>query len=720
MRQYLGLAVFVTLVTPAPTLAQEDSLPEIVVTAQKREERLRDVPMSLSAIDADALLAENAVRIEDYFARIPGFSATSTSAGRVSLAVRGVTTGTGNNPTVGVTIDDVPIGSSTGIGYGDILVPELDPATLERIEVLRGPQGTLYGASSLGGLLKYVTARPRMNTLGGRLEADASTLAHGGFGRSVRGMLNLPIVDDRLAMRVNAFHRHDPGYVDDPAQGRRDVNDADIWGGRASLLWQPSDSISVRLSALYQRTQGDGSSEVDSGLASGPTDGLVQQVLRETGYYDREQQLYDASVSVDLGGATLTSITAYSVGDYDSMQDMTGGFGFLAGLLTGLPDAGAPARIASRTRKFSQELRVASDGDGPVEWLAGVFYTREKTFGVFDLFASDSATGEVLTPIFLDRYPTGFKERAVFGTATWHLGDAFDIQIGGRYSRNRQTFDETISGPVYDPPYVVDGRSKDSSFTYVLSPRWRVSPALMLYGRIASGYRPGGPNPGAGFGFPAQYDADETINYEIGAKGGLLDRRVSYDVAVYDIEWNDIQLRQNDPDTGLLYYTNAAGARSRGFEMTVNGRIASGVRATATLGHTDAELTGNANGNLVAGPGDPLPYAAKWNGSLSLDREFPIGADVQGSLGATMSVVGRRFGEFPGDPLSVRRTLPGYTTFDLRAGAERGGWSASLFVRNLTDRRGVVTAGAEAGGAPGFILNIIRPRTIGMSVARTF
>jgi outer membrane receptor protein involved in Fe transport len=694
-------------------------LEEIVVTAQKRSERLQDVPVSVSVLSTTDLMRGQARRLEDYFAKVPGLALNPGTSGRLGLAIRGITTGGTANPTVGITIDDVPIGSSMGLTYANTLATDIDPSMLERIEVLRGPQGTLYGASSLGGLLRYVTVEPSLDEATGRLQLDGSSVSEGETGYSVYGSVNTPVSEGRFGIAASGFFRHDAGFVDNNQLDLEDVNAADVFGGRVSALWRPSDRVSLRLSAQYQDTDGDGSSDIETDASLRPIDGLAHNRNAGTGSYERTIQQYDARLMIDLGWSELTSVTAYGTSRFRDSIDNTESLGFLTEIVTGRTDLGTTTFLPDDVDKFSQEIRLASPTGRKFEWLLGAFYTDESADVEFNIYATDPVTGEIVTEVVLDSFPTKFEELAAFGAGTFHFSDRFDVQIGGRWSENDQQYDELITGPLFDPPFTDHVKSQDSSVTYQVSPRFRFSPEAMVYGRVATGYRPGGPNPAASLvGLPSEYDADEVTSYEAGVKAELLERRLSLDLSIFHIDWDDIQLQQRDPVTQFLYYTNGGQARSRGFELTLQAVPAAGLDITATLGYTDAELSEPTNGVLVADAGDALPYSADWTATLALDKEFRIGSDVDAFVGGTVTYVGKRFGEFASDPAQARIEVPSYTTIDLRAGVIVSDWTLSAFVRNLTDEFGVLSAEAESSDV--YIVNIVRPQLVGLSVSRSF
>jgi len=308
--------------------------------------------------------------------------------------------------------------------------------------------------------------------------------------------------------------------------------------------------------------------------------------------------------------------------------------------------------------------------------------------------------------------------------------DRFDVQFGGRESTNRQTYHETDFGP-YDltfygtpSPYAFPAEeSRKSAFTYLVTPRFKVTPDLMLYARLASGYRPGGPNePTSNRNVPASFGPDKTMNYEIGAKGTALENRLSFDASVYYIDWKDIQVLVYDPNTEITYFTNANRAKSQGVELSVESRPLSGLTLGAWVAWNDAELTKAfppVDVSFTYGvPGDRLPYSSRFSGNFSAEQSFPLSKDWTGLVGVAVSYVGERVGEFAITP--ARDIFPAYTRTDLRGGLKRGSWAVNLFANNITDRRGIVSGGIASGGNSPFAYQYIQPRTVGFSIAKTF
>jgi iron complex outermembrane receptor protein len=701
--------------------ARRTDLEEIIVTAQKRNERLQDVPVPVTAISADTLINNNQLRLQDYFTSVPGLSVTPGDLhGSPMLAIRGITTGGGfTNPTVGVVVDDVPYGSSTGNG-GGFQAPDIDPSDLARVEVLRGPQGTLYGASSIGGLLKFVTVDPSTDQVSGHVQAGTNSVYNGvGAGYSFRGAVNVPLTDT-LAVRASGYARQDPGYVDNVQTGQNGVNKADAQGGRLAALWRPADDFSIKLSALIQRTTVDGSPDVD--LQSGLGD-LQQSDLRGTGTYDTRFQAYSATVKAKLGSVDLISLSGYNINSYSDVYDFTPYFGSVTQSIFGI--TGSPLVDNNRTTKFTQEIRLSAPIGQKFEWLFGAFYTREKSEFVQVVLAENPVTGARVGTSLDATLPSTFEEYAVFTDVTYRVTDRFDVQIGGRESQNRQTFAETETGAVFSSPVIQpEARTKDDSFTYLVTPRFKVSPDLMVYARLASGYRPGGPNANSvAQGTPPSFQPDKTKNYEIGVKGDLLAHALSFDASLYYIDWNNIQVQLTLPPHGAGYTANAGGAKSQGVEFSVESRPLAGLTVAAWIAWDDAVLTKAfpPTSSAYGVSGDRLPYSSRFSGNLSVEQDFPLWSSVTGFVGGSVSYVGDRKGVFTSPPPTIppRQDFPAYARTDVRTGLRYDSWMVNLFVNNVANKRGLLTGGLGTDFNPN-AFNFIQPRTVGLSVSKTF
>jgi iron complex outermembrane recepter protein len=696
------------------------NLAEVVVTAQKREERLQDVPVPVTAISADSLLESNQTRLQDFYTSVPGLTVTPAGTqGYQLISIRGITTGGGTNPTVGITVDDVPYGASTNLG-GGLVVPDIDPNDLARVEVLRGPQGTLYGANSMGGLLKFVTVDPSTKELSGQVQAGVSDVSNGAeVGYNVRGSVNVPL-SDTLAVRASGFTREDPGYIDNPVLHLNGVNEDHVSGGRLSTLWRPSDTFSLKLSALYQQTQADGSNDVDKsipGYGLPPLGDLQQDYLRGVGGYERKVQAYSAILSAKLGIFDLTSVTGYNVNQYKDSWDLSYAYAPYTQALFQV--TGTPVTDGDITRKFTQEVRLSAPIGPHVDWLLGAFYTHESSHVLENIIAENPDTGQDVGTLLTLMFPTSYQEYAAFTDVTFHVTDQFDVQVGGRETQIRQTFAQTETGP-FETPDVPEVATNANAFTYLVTPSFKVTPDVLVYARLASGYRAGGANTTPGGIVPPQYDPDKTQNYELGAKADLLGHTVSLDASLYYINWKDIQLQLLNPKTEQSYNFNGSRAKSQGVELSAQVRPVVGLTISSWVVWDEAVLTQAfpATSTAYGVPGDRLPYGSRFSGNVSIEDRFPLWSTVTGFVGATGSYVGDREGVFTGAATAPRQNYPAYAKTDLRAGMRYDTWTAEFYANNVADRRGELSGGT--GQFPPYAFTYIQPRTIGLTLTDRF
>jgi iron complex outermembrane recepter protein len=706
------------------TSGKDRVIDEVIVSAQKRSERLQDVPIPVTAVDTDSLVNNNQLRVQDYYTKIPGLSFTPGLFGQPFLVIRGITTGASStlNPTVGIMVDEAPYGSSTGLGGGGFGVPDIDPSDLARVEVLRGPQGTLYGAASIGGLFKFVTVDPSTERFSGRLQAGMNTIYNGDeLGHSVRGSVNVPL-NDTLAIRASAYTRRDGGYIDDAALGLEGVNRTDVDGARVAMLWRPSDLFTLKLGALLQRSEAHGQPYVQ------PTAGDLQQrfLLRDL-ITKNDSDAYSATATVDLGAAELIAVSGYSLNKAYSVYDYTPFVSPAANQAQfGVSGTGSSFVTDNETTKFTQEIRLTAPIGGRLEALLGAFYTHEDSPNLQSIFAIEPATGGLVGQWVDFILPTKFTEYAVFADLTVRLTDRFDVQVGGRESWSDQTSSSSTVGPYANvflaKPSPVLGpnvSAEKNAFTYLLTPRFRMSSHLMAYARLATGYRPGGPNPNATvLSVPTQFEPDKTTNYEIGMKGDVRDGLISFDASVYYIDWKSIQLFGREPVSRLTYYFNGSRAESQGVELSFTASPLSNLTVSGWAAFNEARLTGPlpVTSTTRGVSGDRLPYSPKWSGNLAIDNEFPLAGSLSGSVGLSVSYVGDRQGNFTGT--GPRQNLPEYTQVDLNFGLKNEAWMLTAYANNVFDERGVVLGGL------GFLyptsFTYIQPRTIGVSVARSF
>jgi iron complex outermembrane recepter protein len=714
-----------------PSGAKVTQLGTVVVTANKRTERLQDVPMAVSVIADTQLQRENANSFADYASQVPGLNIISSGEGQTQLVLRGITSGSGQpNASVGTYVDDAPYGSSTVYSAGSLLSPDIDPDDLQRIEVLRGPQGTLYGSNTLGGLIKFVTTPPDSTQASARVGVDTSTVAGGGTGYGTHATVNIPLVANTLALRVNVYDRDDPGYINNVTTGQKDVNEAKVSGARAQLLWTPSDKVSVRFSTLAQNLKSDGLANggVDINPATlQPIYGWNEQARAAgTGAFKLKYRLYDLDIDSDFGWAKLISTTTYSTLRLNENTDVTDAYGPVLNPALGLDDAGYSILQPIALNKVTQELRLQSPQDQLFEWRVGMFYTHERSTDNQDVLSFNALTGGPLPVVLptlanLDVGPALFTEWAGYGDVTWHPTSDFSLLLGARYTSDDTTFTQTGSGLLTgSSDFTTHGT--DHPVTYLFNPSYKFSDDLMTYLRVASGYRPGGPNVGVppGLGAPLTFGPDKLVSYELGLKSLMLDNHMSTDFDVFYINWTKIQL--SETAGGFSFLGNGGKATSRGAEASWRYTPLAGWTVYANATYTDAQLAANAPaGGLYGFKGDPLPYVPKWNGNVGSDYNFPIGGGWSGFVGGDFSYVGVRDSDFNTVP-APRFRLPSYTNLDLHIGANVQAWTFELYAKNLANRHGITEMTAESLDpiASPFEASYQTPRTFGFSATVDF
>ncbi|HEX4971086.1 MAG TPA: TonB-dependent receptor [Steroidobacteraceae bacterium] len=710
-----GLAAAAT----AQTSTSVSVLEEVVVTAQKFEEKLSETPLSVTAISARNLEALGATQFRDFASTVPSLSFTTSGVGSTQVNLRGITTGNNISPTVGIYVDEVPYGSSTPFASGAQLALDVGLFDVSRIEILRGPQGTLYGASTMGGLLKYVSVQPDPTAFGATMRAGVASTEGGGVGYDGAAAINAPLADDKAALRVSGFYSHDDGFVDDLAAGRDDVNESNVYGGRADLSLKPSDKLSLRFTAFAQDIDRDGTASADFSLATGkPIDGELDQRRLRAEPFEQEFRLGSGTLGYDFGDVTLTSISSYQTVRSHAITDVSAFFvPALAG--SGIVLGSIEVEKQNETDKFTQEVRLNASG-ALLDWSIGGFYTDEDS-DQFQTLNSSLPNGDVFPVNLLTvELPSTYEEYAGFGTLTWHATPKLDLTGGLRYAHNSQRFEQIGSGPLV---FSVPERSQtDSIVTYQGTIRYRASERFMPYLRYATGYRPGGPNAvindlsGQPLADPL-FDADKLRSYEGGIKAGSEDRRFSVDAAIYYIEWDNLQI--NAVRNGLGVVDNAAAAQSKGAELTLTLAPTSALTLVAAFGYTDAELSEDAP-DLGGAKGDRLPDTPEFTGSLSGDYAFDLGRR-DAFVGATVRHVTDRVVSYDASASVPQYDLPEYTTVDLRTGLQLGDTRLQLYVKNAFDERGQLSATTafSALGGPVWV-SLVQPRTIGVNLISQF
>ena len=443
----------------------------IVVTAQKREQKLIDVPQSISVVSGDMLESQQAASFQDYLKLVPGLQLVQDTPGFGRLVIRGVNTG-GVASTVATYVDETPFGSSSGLVNGAILAGDFDTFDVARVEVLRGPQGTIYGASSLGGVVKFVTNEPDATQFVGRARLSAEAVEGGDISYSGSAVVNVPL-GDTLAFRASGTYRKQGGFIDSIGSSSMDlfgstftsrqednINGTLSYGGRASLKFTPDDALSVRLSAIFQNFEANAPSSVESDpdtletLFGRPTQSLFVSPASDVSY-----RVYNGVVDYDFGFATLTSSSSYATLEQQFRDDLSFNLSTALGLF---PDQ-IYLNQTTRAKKFTQEVRLASSESSFVDWIIGGYYTKEK--GLIDQEFIPVTQGTLnritaLGTLAIATLDSEYEEIAGFANATVHLGDRFDIDFGGRYSHNSQNAAQGTDGPLAGRAWSVSNRQK--------------------------------------------------------------------------------------------------------------------------------------------------------------------------------------------------------------------------------------------------------------------
>ena len=728
----------------SPVGQPSDTGNDVIVTAQKREQTLLQVPQSISVVTGRTLENEQASTFQDYLKLVPGLQLSQTQPGNGRLILRGINTGSVAS-TVAVYVDDTPFGSSSGLANAGVLAGDFDTFDLSRIEVLRGPQGTLYGANSLGGLLKFVTNAPDPTKVEARARGSVEATDGGQIGYAGNLMLNLPIAET-LAIRATGFYRKYGGFIDSVgtpltvataagpvvrASARQDdINDARSYGGRASLLFRPGDALSVRLSALLQNIATHGTDGVESDpFTLQPLYGGLTRAEFTPEFHNTAYRLYNGTADLNLGFATLTSVTSYATLDQNFRSDETTYLNSALGGALGTPDFGLPQQTTNR--KFTQEVRLSSSKSTVFDWLLGGYYTHERGLihQQYQAYNAGTLTQVAGLPLLADvSVPSTYSEYAGFANGTIYFGKLFDLTLGGRYSHNVQRSTQTNLGLLVGATTAVvfpETRSSDDVFTYSVAPKFNLNSHASIYGRVAKGYRPGGPNvlpAGASADTPRSYGPDTVTSYEGGFKGETADRAFSLDIAGFHIDWNAIQLLTIVNGFGLN--ANGGKAVSDGVEFTMGLRPTQGFNLSFNGAYTRARLTQD-TGPLVGGfSGDRLPYVPKISVGVDGNYEWVLTGQTKAFVGASLRSLSKQNADFDAAFRATygrQQQIPAYEVVDLRAGVDLGRFEVEAYAKNLTNSAGITSVLVNGNAPNGATLtSVIRPRTVGLAITAGF
>jgi outer membrane receptor protein involved in Fe transport len=712
-----------------------DSLEEIVVTAQRRAERLQDVPAAITALSGDTL---NQMRMQgnaDLAAYVPSLSFDVLGPGETTLAIRGLGTSYGLEPAVSLYVNETPLDIRTD-GYAG--APDIDFFDVDRVEVLRGPQGTLYGSSSMGGALRILTAQPDPTAVAVNAEVGGSSMDGGGAGYLAKSAVNLPLSSDSAIRIVGAFE-HVPGYIDQaaprdygvarpdlPVTVRR-INDADLKSGRIIGLWKPTDALTIKPTFMV--------SEVDAGGNSQYFSNLPEFTIAANYPSPQTSRLEVGNLQVDYAFdfATLMSSTSVLSRDVQTQSDFTLLMANLA------PAFGVPYPPnypetdfdTSHNSAFIQEIRLTSPTDQVLRWVAGVYFShyRQRSTETSNSSTFADAIGQTSGPnIYSFDQSVIDQQTAAFVDLTFKVLPRVEITAGDRYYELRDSLENTQSGALAAPSQpLVHARASGSSPRLVLT--YHPAADTTVYASAARGYRPGGPNVGlpTGIGctlnnaYSPLYQPDTVWNYELGTKLEFLERRLTIDVAAYRIDWKNVQQAVTDPGCGYLFVANVGGARSKGLEAEINFKPIESLVLSASGSYDRAEFTSidaAFQGAGAAQPGEAVPGVARQKFNLGGEYTTHVIHDHTGYLRLDWSQLGSVPAGF-----TYTAVRPAYGSLEAVVGMRTEHYDLSLYGHNLTNSRGIleILEGGTYSFGNTFSTQIATPpRTVGVDLKMHF
>jgi iron complex outermembrane recepter protein len=754
----------------APVTSTDSQLSEIVVTAEKRESTVQKTPFSITAISGDELTSRGISSVAGLIADVPGISVRSAGPGQTELEMRGLSSSGGAAPTVGFYLDDAPLTPPVAALNGKVVI-DPDLYDLSRAEVLRGPQGTLYGSGSMGGTIRLITNQPIMNQFSGSVEVDGSGTKNGGANGGVNLMLNIPVIDDKVAIRAVMTDKYNSGWLDriyeNPfplptnngctpgpfvgcARGNvlagnvvdvtKNVNWEHLQGGRLELLVTPTDNLKIETTAMYQRITQGGPNTFDSppGIVDGKGAHYEAENVAEP--YVDTFNLLSNTITYDFDWARLSAATSYwyraSKQDLD-IGDVIQNLFFLPNFID-TPQMNVYEYDYSK--QISEEIRLASEGTGPFQWIGGVFYSDlHSTFNsgaAVPQMCGLSIGGCAANPtgiIYLANNPYLIKQFAAFGEASYQFTPTLKGTIGVRYFDFQNEISYYQSGLDAQSENAIPTLGAVSSRNRGATPKVNISyePSddLTIYGTVSEGFRPGGVNLPVPTNFcggslqalglaqaPPSYGPDNVWNYEVGEKAKMFDNRLTINADVYYIKWNKIQ----EPITlacGYPYTANAGNAATYGPEIEASLRITPELSIEGTFTYTHANLTSVAP-NSGFEVGERLLNIPQYTETTSVVYRTPL---TQSS-----TLTGRLSNSIVGSTLDEAYTfvrLPAYDIINARLELEHGGIIYSAYVNNLTDKRAEISANNTeiSGNSPTLTrFSTNQPMTVGLDLRFKF
>jgi iron complex outermembrane recepter protein len=736
VRLHLAAVVMTAGLLGAPTVARadgstaapaDDELAEVVITAEKRASTVQKTPISITAITGKDIQELGLSSAQSVVQAVPGIAVASAGPGQAKYEIRGLSSDGGEAATIGFYLDEIPITPPATATTGKSAIdPEM--YDLGRVEVLRGPQGTLYGASSMGGTIKLVTNAPDLSGTYGSSETTGSGTVGGGANYAQNVMFNLPLVDDHVALRVVGSYIHQSGWIDrvvvpnfpmatnggltrgqvEGVPGSKvihDVNDENLGNVRLELLIKPTDRLTITPAVFYQDIQQGGMNTYDSD----PGTLAHYQAYDEREPFRDRFTVFSLPAVYDFGAFDLTSVTGYWSRRIEQRQDATEQFvQYVPFPAFDVADGGPGPSFASevdRLHQLSQEVRVASSGDSRLQWLGGVYFSDyNDTFVTQSSPPGLAAQPEVYGTNYLYdvTQPLHVRQEAVFVHGTYGVTDAIKVEAGARYFWYQTQFDSSAFGYLYNStvPEVSTATSAQSGVNPMVNISGQVTPNLMLYASAAKGFREGAGNfpidtsgPGGAVclasleaigrtSAPTTFDPDTVWSFELGEKARLASQRVILNSSIYDIRWSNVQTPVA-LTCGLGFTTNGPKAEIRGGESELEAEILPGLTLSQSVGYAHAVYTQSYEPAGIV-DGQPLLNAPRWTASTVLRLEQPVG-ERKFVFQVRDSYVGSSY------DLSYQvNQLPSRDTLGFRTGLESKRWSAYVFVDNALNRHQVL------------------------------
>jgi iron complex outermembrane recepter protein len=752
----LGLSGVARSAEAGPESASSGALEEVVVTAEKRESTVQKTPISITALSGADLQAQGVSSLLSVAQQVPGVSFKTSGPGQTEFVIRGLTSTGGESPTVGFYLDETALTPPAMAQNGKVVV---DPNLfdLNRVEILRGPQGTLYGAGSMGGTIKLVTNAPDPKQIAASVQGIGSGTQGGGFNHTENAMLNLPLLQEVAALRLVVTDKHIQGWIDrdvvepfpieiesPPANSgvfhRGNVgaapvvkrvtesNTENLKGGRARLLVKPLDALTVTVGALYQQITQSGPSTIDVP----PGNEVHYQPFDLAEPFKDTFNLQDLDIKYDFDSFQVVSATSHWTRYQKQTQDISEAMQYYIGGFVGphdefpfsTADGGlGPGTISEDdyTRQTSEELRIASTGNGPFQWLGGVYYSTfhatSHVYSFYDGFIALFQTNNLADNhrlLDVDQY-------AAFGEASYQLPYSLKATVGARYYNYHSNSATSVSGvSANGTSDTLHGVAQNSGVSPKVSLAYVPSDELTVYGTISKGFRPGGPNspipvPPCPAQAPTQFGPDTVWSYELGEKAKALDSRVSINSDVYYEDWSGLQ-QQVAPGCGFKFTANAGKAKVYGAELETSIVLVPGLIFSQSIGYTHAT---NSTTIPQAGvkDGDRLLNVPQVTANTSVTYRYPL----RGSL-SLIARVNNNYVDSVQDITFKRNTLPSYDLVDTRLGVEADRWSAVFFVDNLTNKKALLgNTGALSANID--ILDRVatsQPRTFGADLTYRF